>query len=164
MALQLYRRLQEDVDREPAVRLPAVVIGGGLTAIDTATELLAYYVVQIEKTQRASPSSPRAHARGGARDVRRRGVGAARGAPRPREGAGGGARPRAEGRASGAHPEAPRLVGGREPRLPQVGERLARVPAQPRGGGEEPGGGGPLHGEPLRRWRRCSTSTRTSAR
>jgi NAD(P)H-flavin reductase len=32
------------------VRLPAVVIGGGLTAIDTATELFAYYPVQVEKT------------------------------------------------------------------------------------------------------------------
>ena len=32
------------------VDLPAVVIGGGLTAIDTATELQAYYVVQVEKT------------------------------------------------------------------------------------------------------------------
>ncbi|OAI39996.1 hypothetical protein AYO40_00880 [Planctomycetaceae bacterium SCGC AG-212-D15] len=32
------------------LRLPAVVIGGGLTAIDTATELQAYYVVQVEKT------------------------------------------------------------------------------------------------------------------
>ncbi|HYG73891.1 MAG TPA: FAD-dependent oxidoreductase [Planctomycetota bacterium] len=32
------------------VNLPAVVIGGGLTAIDTATELQAYYVVQVEKT------------------------------------------------------------------------------------------------------------------
>jgi ABC-type uncharacterized transport system ATPase subunit len=31
------------------VRLPVVVIGGGLTAIDTATESLAYYVVQVEK-------------------------------------------------------------------------------------------------------------------
>src|SRR5438045_3249617 len=31
------------------VRLPIVVIGGGLTAIDTATESLAYYPVQIEK-------------------------------------------------------------------------------------------------------------------
>ena len=30
--------------------LPAVVIGGGLTAIDTATELLAYYPLQVEKT------------------------------------------------------------------------------------------------------------------
>src|SRR5688572_17617359 len=31
------------------VRLPAVVIGGGLTGIDTATELFAYYPVQVEK-------------------------------------------------------------------------------------------------------------------
>jgi len=32
------------------IRLPAVVIGGGLTGIDTATEVQAYYVVQVEKT------------------------------------------------------------------------------------------------------------------
>jgi hypothetical protein len=31
------------------VELPAVVIGGGLIAIDTATELQAYYVAQVEK-------------------------------------------------------------------------------------------------------------------
>jgi NADPH-dependent glutamate synthase beta subunit-like oxidoreductase/NAD(P)H-flavin reductase len=31
------------------LRLPAIVIGGGLTAIDTATEMQAYYVVQVEK-------------------------------------------------------------------------------------------------------------------
>jgi NADPH-dependent glutamate synthase beta subunit-like oxidoreductase len=31
------------------VRLPVVVVGGGLTAIDTATEALAYYPVQVEK-------------------------------------------------------------------------------------------------------------------
>jgi NADPH-dependent glutamate synthase beta subunit-like oxidoreductase/NAD(P)H-flavin reductase len=31
------------------VEMPAVVIGGGLTAVDTATELQAYYVVQVEK-------------------------------------------------------------------------------------------------------------------
>ncbi|MFO1300912.1 MAG: hypothetical protein U1F17_11105 [Burkholderiaceae bacterium] len=31
------------------LRLPVVVIGGGLTAIDTATESLAYYAVQVEK-------------------------------------------------------------------------------------------------------------------
>ncbi|KAA8473135.1 FAD-dependent oxidoreductase [Anaplasma marginale] len=30
------------------IRLPAVVIGGGLTAVDAATELLAYYPVQVE--------------------------------------------------------------------------------------------------------------------
>ncbi|HVM97010.1 MAG TPA: hypothetical protein VMT89_11500, partial [Candidatus Acidoferrales bacterium] len=32
------------------IELPAVVIGGGLTAIDTATELQAYYVTEVEKT------------------------------------------------------------------------------------------------------------------
>ena len=31
------------------MRLPVVVIGGGLTAIDTATESLAYYPIQVEK-------------------------------------------------------------------------------------------------------------------
>lgn len=31
------------------IRLPAVVIGGGLTAIDTATEAQAYYIRQVEK-------------------------------------------------------------------------------------------------------------------
>ena len=31
------------------LRLPAVVIGGGLTAVDTATEVQAYYIVQVEK-------------------------------------------------------------------------------------------------------------------
>src|SRR6266700_5303131 len=31
------------------LRLPVVVVGGGLTAIDTATESLAYYLVQVEK-------------------------------------------------------------------------------------------------------------------
>ena len=31
------------------VRLPALVVGGGLTALDTATETLAYYPVQVEK-------------------------------------------------------------------------------------------------------------------
>lgn len=30
------------------VRLPAVVIGGGLTGIDTATEVQAYYILQVE--------------------------------------------------------------------------------------------------------------------
>ena len=31
------------------IRLPAVVVGSGLTAIDTATELQAYYIRQIER-------------------------------------------------------------------------------------------------------------------
>ncbi len=50
MALQLTGAFKKDSLANLQVRLPAVVIGGGLTAIDTATELLAYYIVQVEKT------------------------------------------------------------------------------------------------------------------
>ena len=50
MALQLTGAFKKDSLANLQVRLPAIVIGGGLTAIDTATELLAYYLVQIEKT------------------------------------------------------------------------------------------------------------------
>ena len=49
MALQLTGAAQRDSIANMQVRLPVVVIGGGLTAIDTATESLAYYVVQVEK-------------------------------------------------------------------------------------------------------------------
>ncbi len=50
MALQLTGAYKRSSLANLQVRLPALVIGGGLTAIDTATELLAYYVVQAEKT------------------------------------------------------------------------------------------------------------------
>ncbi len=50
MALQLSGAYKRGSLANLQVRLPAVVIGSGLTAIDTATELLAYYVVQSEKT------------------------------------------------------------------------------------------------------------------
>ncbi|HEX8128675.1 MAG TPA: FAD-dependent oxidoreductase [Pyrinomonadaceae bacterium] len=49
MALQLTGAFKADALANLQVRLPAVVIGGGLTAIDTATELFAYYPVQVEK-------------------------------------------------------------------------------------------------------------------
>ena len=49
MALQLTGAAKADSIANLQVRLPVVVIGGGLTAIDTATESLAYYVVQVEK-------------------------------------------------------------------------------------------------------------------
>src|SRR5207237_10813049 len=49
MALQLTGAARVDSIANLQVRLPIVVIGGGLTAIDTATESLAYYPVQIEK-------------------------------------------------------------------------------------------------------------------
>jgi NADPH-dependent glutamate synthase beta subunit-like oxidoreductase/NAD(P)H-flavin reductase len=49
MALQLTGAAKSDSLANLQVRMPIVVIGGGLTAIDTATESLAYYVVQVEK-------------------------------------------------------------------------------------------------------------------
>ncbi len=49
MALQLTGAAKLDSVANMQVRLPVVVIGGGLTAIDTATEALAYYPVQVEK-------------------------------------------------------------------------------------------------------------------
>jgi NADPH-dependent glutamate synthase beta subunit-like oxidoreductase/NAD(P)H-flavin reductase len=49
MALQLTGAAKESSLANLQVRLPAGVIGGGLTAIDTCTELLAYYPVQVEK-------------------------------------------------------------------------------------------------------------------
>src|SRR5579863_1610488 len=49
MALQLTGAARTDSLANLTVRLPIVVIGGGLTAIDTATESLAYYPVQVEK-------------------------------------------------------------------------------------------------------------------
>jgi NADPH-dependent glutamate synthase beta subunit-like oxidoreductase/NAD(P)H-flavin reductase len=49
MALQLTGAAKRTSLANLQVRLPAVVIGGGLTAIDTATELFAYYPVQVER-------------------------------------------------------------------------------------------------------------------
>jgi len=50
MALQLTGAYKRNSLANLQVRLPAIVIGGGLTAIDTGTELAAYYVVQCERT------------------------------------------------------------------------------------------------------------------
>jgi NADPH-dependent glutamate synthase beta subunit-like oxidoreductase/NAD(P)H-flavin reductase len=49
MALQLTGAAKASSIANLQIRLPVVVIGGGLTAIDTATESLAYYPVQVEK-------------------------------------------------------------------------------------------------------------------
>ncbi|HEX5477214.1 MAG TPA: FAD-dependent oxidoreductase, partial [Burkholderiales bacterium] len=49
MALQLTGAARRESIANLQIRLPVVVIGGGLTAIDTATESLAYYAVQVEK-------------------------------------------------------------------------------------------------------------------
>ncbi len=49
MALQLTGAAKNDSIANMQLRLPVVVIGGGLTAVDTATESLAYYPLQVEK-------------------------------------------------------------------------------------------------------------------
>jgi len=49
MALQLTPAAKSNSVANMQLRLPVVVVGGGLTAIDTATEALAYYPVQVEK-------------------------------------------------------------------------------------------------------------------
>lgn len=49
MALQLSGAAKKNTIANLQLRLPVVVIGGGLTAIDTATESLAYYPIQVEK-------------------------------------------------------------------------------------------------------------------
>ena len=50
MALQLTGAFKREALPTLQARVPAIVIGGGLTAIDTATELMAYYPLQVEKT------------------------------------------------------------------------------------------------------------------
>lgn len=49
MALQLTGAAKKDSIANLMLQLPAIVIGGGLTAIDTATEAFAYYPIQVEK-------------------------------------------------------------------------------------------------------------------
>lgn len=49
MALQLGNAAKSESLTNLQIRLPAVVIGGGLTGVDTATELQAYYITQVEK-------------------------------------------------------------------------------------------------------------------
>ncbi len=49
MSLQLSGAFKSNSLSNLQVQLPSLVIGGGLTALDTATETLAYYPVQVEK-------------------------------------------------------------------------------------------------------------------
>lgn len=49
MSLQLTGAYKKDSLSNLTVRMPIVVIGGGLTGVDTATEALAYYPRQVQK-------------------------------------------------------------------------------------------------------------------
>ena len=49
MAMQLTGAAKQTSLSTLQVRMPAVVIGGGLTAVDSATEMQAYYITQVEK-------------------------------------------------------------------------------------------------------------------
>jgi NADPH-dependent glutamate synthase beta subunit-like oxidoreductase/NAD(P)H-flavin reductase len=49
MALQLTGAYKANSLANLQIRLPAIVIGGGLTGVDTATEVQAYYIMQVEK-------------------------------------------------------------------------------------------------------------------
>jgi len=67
MALQLTGAAKADSIANLQVRLPVVVVGGGLTAIDTATEALAYYPLQVEKFLRRYEKLAREHGEAAAR-------------------------------------------------------------------------------------------------
>ncbi len=85
MALQLTGAFKRHALPNLQARLPAIVIGGGLTAIDTATELMAYYPVQVEKALAAVRNAVGGSGRGaGQGRLRCGGTGGARRVSRPR--------------------------------------------------------------------------------
>ncbi|HEU5280508.1 MAG TPA: FAD-dependent oxidoreductase [Gammaproteobacteria bacterium] len=49
MALQLGNAVKPESLTNLQLELPAIIIGGGLTGVDTATEAQAYYITQVEK-------------------------------------------------------------------------------------------------------------------
>ncbi|OGT33910.1 MAG: pyridine nucleotide-disulfide oxidoreductase [Gammaproteobacteria bacterium RIFCSPHIGHO2_02_FULL_39_13] len=49
MALQLTGSAKKSSITNLQVQLPSIIVGGGLTGIDTATEVQAYYITQVEK-------------------------------------------------------------------------------------------------------------------
>ncbi len=156
MALQLTGAAKRDSVANMQVRLPVVVVGGGLTAIDTATEALAYYPVQVEKflaryealvAERGSDAVRVGVDRGRAR--RRRRVSAARAGHSRRAGR------RAQRAARAPHRRAAARLGRGDHRLPPPSHRQPLVHAQPRGSRKGAGGGHPVRRRPDAARDRC---------
>ena len=141
MALQLTGAAKADSIANMQLRLPVVVIGGGLTAIDTATESLAYYVVQVEKflhryealAQEIGEDAIRDAWDDDEREIAEEFLAHAR-AIRAGTQAGRG------GRARAAHRRDAASLGRRHHRLPPPPGRQPLVHAEPRGGREGAGG------------------------
>ena len=127
------RRGEDRFGGEPAGPMPIVVIGGGLTAIDTATESLAYYVVQVEKFLERYETLAAERGEAAVRDSwtpeesetgdRVPGACAARFAPSGRRGR--------EGRGRQSDPAA-ELLGRRHDRLSPPSDRFAQLHAESR--------------------------------
>ena len=170
MALQLTGAAKTDSIANLTVRLPVVVIGGGLTAIDTATEALAYYPVQVEKfLARYEALCGRARRRVGAGRVDRARGRRGRRVHRPCQGAARRARGGEDGGPRAAFRADPRRLGRGHDRLSPPPDRCAELHPQPRGGGEGDGGGHPLRrgddagrgrGRPLRSRHRAEAQPR----
>ena len=145
MALQLTGAAKTNSIANLTVRLPVVVIGGGLTAIDTATESLAYYPVQVEKflsryetlVAERGEEAVRAEWNAAEREAAAEFIAHARAIRAEREAARR-ERPRA------AAGRADRRLGRGHDRLSPPPDRRAELHPQPRGGGEGDGGGHPL--------------------
>ena len=150
MALQLTGAAKLSSIANLQLRLPVVVIGGGLTAIDTATESLAYYVRQVEKfaaryrTLVAERGEAAVRAAWNAEEAGIADEFLAHAAAIDAE--------RDAGRGARAGP--PRLaqllefLGRRDHRLSPPADRQPVLHAEPRGSGQGAGGGGPLRRRP----------------
>ena len=167
MALQLTGAAKRDTIANMQVRLPVVVVGGGLTAIDTATESLAYYPVQVEKflaryeTLVAEKGRDAVEAAWTVEEglVADEFLEHARAMRAERAAAARAGRPARIARAR-------RRLGRRHHRVSPAADRQPVLYAQPRGGREGAGGGHPLRrrADPPRHRRRCARAPRRRSR
>ena len=142
MALQLTGAAQINSVANMQLRLPVVVIGGGLTAIDTATEALAYYPVQVDKFLRRyeilTAVQGEAAIRGAwdeeEREIAEEFLSHARAIRAERKEA------EKEG-AARTYPGTASILGRRYDRLPEAAHRQPIVYAEPRRSRESAGGG-----------------------